>query len=163
MSGIAAGVLGLLSVQASAAVPSPDRNFAVKAASGGLAEIQSAQLAQQQGSSPQVKQFAQRMITDHTQANNDLQQIAQQESIDLPTQPTQQEMSGMKRLRGMNGSAFDRSYAQEEVRDHQQDVALFSQEANSGKDPALKAFAQKTLPTLRQHLQLAQAMNSNSR
>ncbi len=163
MTGIAAGVFGMIAAQASAAVPSPDRTFAMKAASGGLAEIQAAQLAQQQGSSPQVKQFAERMITDHTQANNDLQQIAQQENIDLPTQPTQQDMSGMQHLRGMKGSAFDRGYAQEEVRDHQQDVALFRQEAASGKDQALKAYAQKTLPTLQQHLQLAQAMNATSK
>jgi putative membrane protein len=155
----AAGLAGLLAGPAGAALSSADRTFVEKAASGGMAEIQAAQVAQQKASSPQVKQFASRMITDHTQANNELQQIAQQENIDVPSQPSQQDRSSVQRLGGMTGSAFDRSYAQDELRDHQQDVALFQREASSGKVPALKQFAQKTLPILRQHLQMAQALN----
>lgn len=158
---LAAGLIGLVAGQASAELSSADRNFATKAASGGLAEVQSAQMAQQKGESPQVKTFAQRIITDHTQANNDLQQIAQQENLTLPTEPSKQERSAMQRVGGLTGAAFDRTYAQQEVRDHQQDIALFQQEAESGHDPALKQFAQKTLPTLRQHLQMAQALTTD--
>jgi putative membrane protein len=156
---LAAGLFGLLAGQASAALSPGDRTFAEKAASGGMAEIATAQLAQQKAASPQVKQFADRMITDHTQANNELQQIAQQQNFELPSQPNQQERSAAQRLNGMKGSAFDRSYAQAELRDHQQDVALFQKEATSGQDPALKQYAQKTLPVLRQHLQMAQTLN----
>src|ERR1700744_2087986 len=155
---LAAGLIGLLAGQASAELSSADRNFATKAASGGLAEIQTAQMAKQKAESPQVKTFADRMITDHTQANTDLQQIAQQENLALPTEPSKQERSAAQRVGDMTGAAFDRTYAQEEVRDHQQDIALFQQEADSGRDPALKQFAQKTLPTLRQHLQIAAAL-----
>jgi putative membrane protein len=158
---LAAGLIGLVAGQASAELSSADRNFAAKAASGGLAEVQAAQIAQQKAESPQVKTFAGRMITDHTQANSDLQQIAQQENLTLPSEPSKQERSATQRMGGLSGAAFDRTYAQEEVRDHQQDVALFQQEANSGRDPALKEFAQKTLPTLRQHLQMAQALANN--
>ena len=151
----------LLALPAVAAVPSADQQFAKQAASGGLAEVQAAQLAQQRASSPQVRQFASRMMTDHTAANSELQQIAQQENIDIPSQPDSKDAASMKRLSGMSGTQFDQMYAQEELRDHQQDVALFRKEAQSGRDQALKEFAQKTLPTLQQHLQLAQQMNAN--
>jgi putative membrane protein len=101
------------------------------------------------------------MVTDHTKANGELQQIAQQENFDLPSEPDQHDRSAMQQLSGMTGSSFDQSYAQAELRDHQQDIALFQREAKSGQDPALKQFAQKTLPVLRQHLQLAQALTTN--
>lgn len=158
---LAAGLIGLVAGQASAELSSVDRNFATKAASGGLAEIQTAQMAKQKAESPQVKTFADRIISDHTQANNDLQQIAQQENLTLPSEPSKQERSATQRVGEMTGAAFDRTYAQEEVRDHQQDIALFQQEASSGRDPALKQFAERTLPTLRQHLQMAQALTTD--
>ena len=158
---LAAGLIGLVAGQASAELSSADRNFATKAASGGLAEVQTAQMAKQKAESPKVKAFADRIISDHTQANNELQQIAQQENLTLPSEPSKQERSATQRVSGMTGAAFDRTYAQQEVRDHQQDIALFQQEANSGRDPALKQFAQKTLPTLRQHLQMAQGLTTD--
>ena len=158
---LALSALLLASPTLAAGVSSADQQFAKQAASGGMAEIQAAQLAQQRAGSPQVRQFASRMISDHTDANNELQQIAQQENIDLPSQPDSRDMAGVKRLSGLNGTQFDQSYAQEELRDHQQDVAMFRKEAASGKDQALKEFAQKTLPTLQQHLQLAQGLNAN--
>jgi len=156
---VSAGLL--LALPAFADVSSADKQFARMAASGGMAEVQAAQLAQQRASSPQVRQFASRMITDHTAANTDLQQIAEQENIDLPSQPDSKDMAAMKRLSGMNGAQFDQMYAQQELRDHQQDVALFRKEAQSGRNQALKEYAQKTLPTLQQHLQMAQQLNAN--
>jgi putative membrane protein len=158
----AAGLLGLAALPASAALSSADRDFVQKAASGGMAEVQTAQLAQQRASSQQVKQFADRMIADHTQANTELQQIAEQENVTLPPQPTGKDAAAAKKLSGLNGAAFDKAYAQDELSDHQQDVALFRKEASSGQDPALKSFAQKTLPILQQHLQMAQALNSSN-
>ena len=77
----AAGLLGLTAIPASATLSTEDREFVQKAASGGMAEVQAAQLAQQRGGSPQVKQFAERMVADHTQANSELRQIAKQDSI----------------------------------------------------------------------------------
>ena len=156
---LAAGVIGLSALSASAALSSADRDFAQKAASGGLAEVQAAQLAEQRATSPQIKQFAQRMITDHTAANTELQQIATQANVDLPSQPTGKDATEEQKLRGLNGTAFDKAYAQGQLRDHQETVELFQKEASSGEDPALKAFAQKTLPILQQHLQMAEALN----
>jgi putative membrane protein len=156
---MAAGLLNF-AVPASAALSSADREFVQEAASGGMAEVQAAQLAQQRANSPQIKDFASRMITDHTQANTELQQIAQQESITLPPQPTGKDAAAAKKLSGLNGAAFDKAYSQDQLSDHQQVVALFRKEASSGQDQALKAFAQKTLPILQQHLQMAQALNA---
>lgn len=125
-----------------------------------MAEVQTAQLAQQKTASPQIKQFASRMIGDHTKANDELQQIGRQANVTLPSQPDQKEMATEQKLRGLNGASFDQAYPQEELRDHQEDVSLFQKEATSGNDPALKGFEQKTLLVLQQHLQMAQSLNS---
>jgi putative membrane protein len=156
---LATGVLGLSTLSTSAAPSSADREFAMKAASGGLAEVQAAQLAEQRAASPQIKQFAQRMITDHTAANTELQQIAKQANISLPAQPTGKDAAEGQKLRGVTGTAFDQAYAQGQLQDHRETAELFQKEASSGQDPALKAFAQKTLPILQQHLQMVEALN----
>jgi len=160
MAFVAAGLFGLSAVAASAAPSRADQDFVHKAASGGMAEVEEAQLAQQKATSPQIKDFASRMITDHTQANAELQQIAQQENITLAAKPAGKEAAAEHRLQGLSGVAFDRAYARQELQDHQQTVALFQKQATSGQDPELKAFAQKTLPVLQQHLQMAQALNT---
>ena len=129
---MAAGLLNF-AVPASAALSSADREFVQEAASGGMAEVQAAQLAQQRANSPQIKDFASRMITDHTQANTELQQIAQQESITLPSQPTGKDAAAAKKLSGLNGAAFDKAYSQDQLSDHQQVVALFRKEASRGR------------------------------
>jgi putative membrane protein len=156
----AAGMSALLAAPAMAAMSSTDRTFVQKAAAGGLAEVALGQLAQQNASSQTVKTFGQRMVTDHGQANQQLQQIAQSENIALPTALDSKDQALQKRLSALNGPAFDAAYTQHMVKDHEQDVAEFQREAQSGQDPALKAFAQKTLPILQQHLQMAQAAST---
>jgi putative membrane protein len=84
------------------------------------------------------------MVSDHTQANQELMLLAKSEGMDLPSQVDAKHKSAMERLQGMNGSAFDTAYMQSMVQDHEQDVADFRMEAQSGSDPALKAFAQNT-------------------
>jgi putative membrane protein len=158
-AGMTAGLL--LAASTAFAVPSQaDKTFAMKAAQGGLAEVQDGQLASLRAVSPQVKQFGQRMVTDHSQANQDLQQIAQQENLDLPTQASTTQQSQDRRFSGMSGADFDKSYVGYEVKVHQEDAAVFRREAQSGKDPALKGFAQKYLPMIQHHLQMAQALNN---
>jgi len=145
--------------QAIAAVSNADKTFATEAAQGGMAEVQLGQLAAEKAASPQVKQFAQRMVTDHTQANQELMQIVKQQSLTVPTQVGSKEKGDMERLRGLSGAQFDTAYMQHMLQDHQKDVADFQKQAQSGSDPALKAFAQKYLPILQQHLQMAQSIN----
>jgi putative membrane protein len=142
------------------AQPSPaDRTFATKAPAGGEAEVALGQLATEKAGSQQVRQFGQRMVTDHSQANQELQAIAKQQNLTLPAKPDSASVATEQRLRARSGAAFDSAYAQDMVQDHQQDIADFQKEAGSGQDPALKAFAQKYLPVLQHHLQMAQQIS----
>jgi putative membrane protein len=135
-----------------------DEEFAKKAAQGGLAEVKLGQLAKQAGSSDAVKQFGQRMIQDHMQANEELKQAAVKESISLPGDLDPKDQAVYDALSKLSGAAFDKAYARDMIRDHQQDIADFNSEANSGRKSAIKDFAEQTLPTLQDHLKQAREM-----
>ena len=150
-------VVSLLSAApAMAALSAADKTFATEAAHGGLAEVQLGQLAEQKATSPQIKEFAKRMVTDHTQANEELMQLGKSENLSLPSQLDAKHKTEMDRLSAMSGNAFDAAYMQHMVQDHKQTVSEFQKQAQSGRDPALKSFAQKYLPIIQQHLQMAE-------
>jgi putative membrane protein len=156
---IGVGILLLATGHAVAQLSPADRTFATKAAAGGQAEVTLGRLATEKGGSQQVRQFGQQMVTDHSQANQELQAIAKQQNLTLPSKPDSTSVATEQRLQASSGAAFDSSYARDMVQDHQQDVADFQKEAGSGQDPALKAFAQKYLPVLQHHLQMAQQIS----
>ena len=133
-----------------------DRKFIEDAAKGGMAEVQLAKLAQEHASSPEVKQFAQRMEQDHSKANEELRTLAQEKGVTMPTGPKATENHEVSKLSKLQGQDFDREYMDHMVKDHQKDVKEFKKMAQDAKDPDVKAFAQKTAPTLEEHLQLAQ-------
>jgi putative membrane protein len=133
-----------------------DQMFVTKAAKGGLAEVQLGQLAADKASSDQVKQFGQRMVSDHSKANDELKSLAQKKNITLPTDLDPQDKATHDRLSKLSGAAFDRAYMQHMLADHRKDVNEFKRESTAGKDPDVKAWAEKTLPTLEEHLKLAQ-------
>ncbi len=139
-----------------------DMTFAKKAAQGGMAEVNLGQLAQQKGSSDTVKSFGKRMVDDHSKANEQLKSVASKDNIQLPASVDAKDQATYDRLSKMSGAAFDRAYAQDMVKDHQEDIAEFQKEANSGKNPDVRNFAQETLPTLQEHLKLAQQMASTT-
>ena len=134
---------------------SEDIEFVLDAANGGLAEVELGKLAAQRAQSDEVKKFAQRMVDDHTKANEQLKKIADSKSIKLPTDVEGKDKALMQRLEKLNGAAFDRSYMNAMVNDHVKDVSEFKREANAGRDPQVKSFAESTLPTLEEHLQQA--------
>jgi putative membrane protein len=134
---------------------SEDIEFVLDAAQGGLAEVELGKLAAQHAQSDEVKKFAQRMVDDHTKANEQLKKIADSKSIKLPTEVEAKDKALMQRLEKLNGAAFDRSYMNAMVNDHVKDVSEFKREANAGRDPQVKSFAESTLPTLEEHLQQA--------
>jgi len=129
----------------------------MEAARGGLAEVELGQLASEKASSDQVKQFGQKMVTDHGKANDELKSLAQSKNITLPTDTDAKHKATRDRLSKLSGAAFDRAYMQDMLSDHRKDVSDFRKESQSGKDPEVKAWAAKTLPTLEEHLQLAQS------
>jgi putative membrane protein len=136
---------------------SADHQFVMEAAQGGMAEVELGQLASQKAQSEQVKQFAQRMVTDHGKANDELKSLAQQKNITIPSTLDAKHKSKMDKFSKMSGAEFDRAYMQDMLQDHRKDVSDFRKESQSGKDPEVKAWAAKTLPTLEEHLRLAQS------
>ena len=133
-----------------------DQAFVMEAAKGGLAEVELGKLAGEKGSNDQVKQFGQKMVTDHGKANDELKSLAQSKNITLPAAVDPKDKALHDRLEKLSGDAFDRAYIQEMVKDHRKDVNAFKHESTAGKDPEIKSWASKTLPTLEEHLKQAQ-------
>lgn len=133
-----------------------DNQFVNKAAQGGLAEVELGQLAASKGSNDAVKQFGQKMADDHGKANDELKSLAQQKNITLPTEPDAKAKQEKANLEKLSGAAFDKAYMSHMVKDHKKDVAEFQKESSSGKDSDVKQWAGKTLPTLQEHLKMAQ-------
>ena len=135
-----------------------DKHFARVADQAGLAEVQAAQLATQKSGRQDVKDFAQRMIADHTKAGDRLKQIAGGEGLSLPTAPGKGDAKAIAKLQGESGTAFDRDYIKGQRSAHNKAVKLFSTESASGQDATLKSFAAQTLPTLQDHQKMIKAM-----
>jgi len=143
-----------------AAVPAADRAFAEKAAAGGAAEVEGGKVAEQRAANDKVKQFGARMVQDHGKANDELKQIASGKGLQLPSAPDAHDQQEMARMQKLSGAEFDRAYMDHMVKDHKKDIAEFKKQASSGKDPEIKAFAAKTLPTLQEHLKMAEAADA---
>ena len=142
----------------SAKLAPADRQFIKKAAQGGLAEVQLGQLATEKADSSEVKQFGQRMVDDHTKANDQLKQVASQKGITVPDQLSAKDAATKARLEKLSGKAFDRAYMSDMVTDHTKDVSEFRMESKNAKDPDVKNFASQTLPTLQEHLKEAKSI-----
>jgi putative membrane protein len=140
-----------------ASISSGDRKFMEKAAQGGMSEVQLGKLAADKAASDDVKKFGQKMVDDHGKANDQLKQLATSKGVNLPTELDRSTQREMDKLQKLSGADFDREYMKHMVSDHKKDVSEFKSEANKAKDADLKQFASSTLPTLEQHLTLAQA------
>jgi putative membrane protein len=138
-------------------VRADDKKFAKDAALGGLTEVELGKLATQKASSDAVKQFGQRMVDDHTKANAQLQEAAQKDQVTVPTSLDSKHQSRIDKLAKLSGPAFDKAYMKDQVKDHQQDIQEFQNEASNGTKPDVKQFASATLPTLQEHLEAAKS------
>ena len=139
-----------------ALLSSSDREFIMKAAEGGMLEVTLGQIAINKAVNPDVKQFAQRMVDDHSKANQELSALATSKGVTLPAADTKKEQKMKEHFDKHAGADFDREYMKQMVKDHKATVEMFERHSKSGRDADLKAFADKTLPTLREHHQLAQ-------
>ena len=135
-----------------------DQTFAEKAAQDSIAEIDLGELAKERAGSDEVKQFAQRMIDDHGKANEQLEEIAKTKGVALPTEAGEEHSKVRAELADLKGEEFDQKYMAAMAEDHQKAVDLFQKQAEEGQDPELKAFAEQTLPTIKEHLTMAQSM-----
>jgi putative membrane protein len=148
------------SSMAGSKLSSADHKFVMEAAMGGMEEVQLGQLAAQKASDPDVKNFGQHMVDDHSKANSQLMQLASQKGVTPPTTLPAAKQKDMDKLNGLSGAAFDKAYVAMMVKDHKKDVAEFQKQAKSGKDSDLKSFAASTLPTLQDHLKMVQGIQS---
>ena len=136
---------------------SGDKKFIEKAAEGGMAEVELGKLASQKAQSPEVKQFGERMVKDHSAANDKLKQIASQKGVTPPSSMDSSTKREYDKLSKLSGAQFDREYMTHMVSDHEKDIKEFKSEEKSAKDADVKSFAQNTLPTLEEHLKLAKS------
>jgi putative membrane protein len=135
-----------------------DKMFVRKAMQGGMAEVQLGQMTLQKTNNDQVKQFAQRMIDDHTKMNDQLKPVAQQLGVDVPGQVSKKDRATMAKLEALSGPAYDQAYIKDMVKDHKQDLSDFQMEASSGQDQTVKDAASQGSKVIAQHLQMAQQM-----
>lgn len=141
--------------------PTDAQGFATRAAQGGMAEVELGRLASQKAQNAEVKKFAQMMVQDHTNANTELKSLASKKNITLPTALDAEHKAVMDKLQGLSGAEFDKAYMDAMVEDHEKTVDLFQAQADDGADADMKAFAAKTLPKVKQHLEMAEKINGN--
>jgi putative membrane protein len=139
-----------------------DAKFMKDAAADGMAEVELGKLAAEKASSPDVKQFGQKMVDDHGKANEQLKQLASRKNVDLPTEPKPEHKAEKERLEKLSGAAFDQAYAKAMEKDHRKAVDMFSRQAKSGADAELKEWAESKVPTLKQHLAHATELSGKS-
>ena len=132
-----------------------DTTFVNKAAQGGMAEVSLGQLASSKATNPDVKAFGDRMVTDHTRLNDELKQLAQSKGVTLPADVDQESKDTADKLSKASGKEFDKAYIDDMVKDHEKDVKEFEKQSKDAKDPDLKAWVTKSLPTLQDHLKMA--------
>lgn len=138
------------------AKPVSDEEFVIKAASGGMFEVESSKLAKSAAGSADVKKFAEMMVTDHEKANKELMEVAKKANLGIPVKMLDEHQKLLDKVKGASGGEFDRTYMEAQVKAHEEAVALFSNAAKNVKNPDLKAFAEKTLPTIKEHYEHAQ-------
>ncbi|HEX9956709.1 MAG TPA: DUF4142 domain-containing protein [Fibrella sp.] len=136
-----------------------DSKFVVKAASGGLLEVMLGHMAQEKSQNAQVKEFADQMIKDHEKANSELEALATLKNITLPTTPGKDQQEDINEIIKLSGADFDKKYISYMKDDHEADVKEFKSAAQDAKDPSIKEFAAKTLPTLEMHLNMVKAID----
>lgn len=139
-----------------------ERAFVTKALEGGEAEVQLGQLAEQKSQSNDVKQFAQKMVSDHSQMGDKwLKPVAQQLGVSQPKGPSKKDKKEIARLEGLSGEDFDREYILMMVKDHRQDLKDFKDEAQAAQDPSVKQVAEQGSNVIAQHLQLIEQIAKN--
>ncbi|MDN2710253.1 DUF4142 domain-containing protein [Janthinobacterium sp. SUN118] len=146
---------------AAAAPGAYDRQFLSKAADAGSTEIAASKVAQSKSSNAEVKKFADAMVADHTKVAEELKQLASSRQIEVSDEPGAKHKAQIARLSRLDGKPFDTEYAASiGVAAHQDAVKLFTEASQKASDPAIKAFAAKTLPALQHHLAMANALHA---
>ena len=152
---------------ATPAAPAPlsdhDKEFLTKAAQGGMLEVAEGQAIAAKAPNTAVKTFGQEMVTDHSKANDELKALAASKGATLPTQLDSDHQKKLDKLTKKNGPKLDKYYASDMGDDHEEDVKEFKDAAKNLDDPDLRAWADKTLPTLEHHLMMARDLKAQTK
>jgi putative membrane protein len=143
-----------------AVIDNNTKDFANKAATGGMAEVELGKLAEQKATSPKIKEFAKMMVTDHTLANNNFKTIAASKSIELPDSITSDQQKDIDALSKKSGKDFDKAYVDMMVDDHKATIMEFKTAEDKVSDNDIKSFIKSTLPTIQKHLDNIKAIKS---
>lgn len=134
--------------------------FLTKALQGGSTEVQMGKLALDKSQNAEVKNFAQHLIKDHSQAGENVKKLAGAKQLPLPTQISSNQQSQLTHLASLSGAEFDKEFMALNVQIHEKDVAEFQNQASSNPDHEVRALAANTLPKLQTHLKMAKDLNS---
>ena len=157
-----AASLGLSLAMASGALAAGDpQEFTHKAGTAGLYEVRAAEVARQKAQDAETREFADQMINDHKKANQELRDLAKTKSWTLPAALDTKHQEMVDRLGKLEGAEFDREYAKQQLKAHEEAVRLFKEQSERGTDPQLKTWASGKLPTLEKHLEHARELGSN--
>jgi len=136
--------------------PDMDKAFVKKALEGSMAEVEMGKLALQKSSDDQVKQFAQRMVDDHSKMVDELKPVAEQLGVKIPDGPSKGQKKKIDKMQALSGDAFDQAYIKDMVKDHKSDDSEFKQEAQSTQNPQLKQMVMQSDQIIESHLQQIQ-------
>jgi putative membrane protein len=135
-----------------------DKIFVKKAMQGSIAQVQLGELTLQKSTNDQVKQFARKMIDDHTKLNEQMRPVAQQLGVEIPTEVSKKDKSLMSKMQALSGPAYDEAYIKDMVKDHKQDLSEFHMEASNGHDASVRDAATQGSKTISEHLQMAEQL-----
>jgi len=138
-----------------------DKGFIAHAIDAGVAEVKMGQLAERLASNEKVKEFAGKMVKDHTAANKQLLELAKAQKLAVVTDMKKDALAIYNRMSKLEKAEFDKAYMKHMVEDHTKAISLFERMAKNASDADVKKFAKKTLPTLREHLKMAKKINAS--
>ena len=147
---------GGAATKAGGALDAGDHKFVEGAAKDGMAEVEMGKLGESKATHPKVKEFAARMVADHGKANDELKTIASAKGVTLPAAVDPAHKADADKMAKLSGDKFDHEYMEHMVKGHKKAVADFEKESKAGKDAEVRNFATKTLPTLKDHLKMAE-------
>lgn len=141
-----------------ASLSAADRTFIAQAAYGSHGEVALGELAAEKAVNPEVRGFGQTMVAEHTQMNQDLIAVASAKGVTPPSAPDPGRQAVAAQLAELEGAEFDRQYVQQQLADHEATLTLFRNQASSGQDPELRAFAQRYAPVIERHVGMLQGL-----
>lgn len=136
-----------------------EADFAIKAAEGGLFEVQLGKIAASRAVNQDVKEFAAMMVKDHGLANQELTALAKAKNIVLPTALGRDNQDDLREFNVKAANEFDEDYIERMIEDHERTIKIFERASSQSKDSEVKAFADKQLPILKKHLEHARMMD----